>query len=667
MNISILVSLLQNAALLLAVSIIYEASYWLPREWKTAKKILRGILAGIFVIAVMALPLIIKPGLIFDTRSILLSVVALHFGPVPALISVLAAASYRISIGGSGLMPGLAVIFSSTLIGLLWRRVLTNATDYRYRILKVYGMGLVVHVVMLACQLLLPDPSRLDVIRTIAWPVILIYPLATLALSQILFRQGDARRVKAALSRSQERYRRYIENAPIGVFVCDEEGRFLEANQAVVEMNGYDLPELLSMKVWDLALLEDRSAGQNLFRSTDWTGKMHLDGRYLRKDGSTGWCLIDAIRIEEGRYLHFVRDISVIKEAEMALVHQSLHDHQTGLFNRRYFEEQKALLDQGGNVPLSILMADINGVRLVNDAFGHEGGDALIGQVSRILEDCIGPEDLLARVGGDEFYMLLPHTDGQGLEDLHDRILEKVRKANGEHRSFRYDISLSMGMGTKTSKEQHIDAIARMAEEHLRNQKLLNSSSYQNSLIASMLATVYEKSQETEEHAKRLADLSLGIGKRLHLAQSHLDQLELLSLLHDIGKVGISDQILKKPGLLDREEWMEMRKHPDIGFRIAKSSQTLAGAGDLIRAHHERWDGSGYPLGLSGLEIPLEARIIGVVDAFDAMTNDRIYRQGISTQDALTEIEGLSGIQFDPSIVTVFVEMMNEKERQKGA
>jgi len=283
--------------------------------------------------------------------------------------------------------------------------------------------------------------------------------------------------------------------------------------------------------------------------------------------------------------------------------------------------------------------------------------------VARILEECIEPEDLLARVGGDEFYMLLPHTDGQGLEDLHDRILEKVRKANGEHRSFRYDISLSMGMGTKTSKEQHIDGIARMAEEHLRNQKLLNSSSYQNSLIASMLATVYEKSQETEEHAKRLADLSLGIGKRLHLAQSHLDQLELLSLLHDIGKVGISDQILKKPGPLDRDEWMEMRKHPDIGFRIAKSSQTLAGAGDLIRAHHERWDGSGYPLGLSGLEIPLEARIIGVVDAFDAMTNDRIYRQGISTQDALREIEGLSGIQFDPSIVTVFVEMMNEKER----
>lgn len=191
-------------------------------------------------------------------------------------------------------------------------------------------------------------------------------------------------------------------------------------------------------------------------------------------------------------------------------------------------------------------------------------------------------------------------------------------------------------------------------------QKLLQGKSFRNSIINTLLAMLYEKSTETEKHCKRLEAYCVAIGQRMNLTTKDLDELSLLALLHDIGKVAIPPSILKKPGPLTPAEWEEMRRHPEIGYRIAQESTELASISNLILSHHERWDGKGYTRGLVGEDIPLACRIISVVDAFDAMTNNRVYRKAMSVEEAITEIKKNAGTQFDPKIVEVFLEILKE-------
>ncbi|HEY8395532.1 MAG TPA: HD-GYP domain-containing protein, partial [Bacilli bacterium] len=191
---------------------------------------------------------------------------------------------------------------------------------------------------------------------------------------------------------------------------------------------------------------------------------------------------------------------------------------------------------------------------------------------------------------------------------------------------------------------------------------LLQRESSHSSIISSITATMYAKSQETEEHAERIKKLAQMVGKKIGLQQEQLDELALIATLHDIGKVGIDEKILSKPGKLTKDEWKEMKKHPEIGYRIAMASPDLVSVADYILSHHERWDGKGYPRGLKGKEIPLLARIISITDAYDAMRSDRPYRKALTKEEALQEIKNNAGTQFDPEFAEFFVNMMREED-----
>ncbi|MGI6702798.1 MAG: HD domain-containing phosphohydrolase [Clostridia bacterium] len=355
-------------------------------------------------------------------------------------------------------------------------------------------------------------------------------------------------------------------------------------------------------------------------------------------------------------------DITDRKMKEEEVRYLSNHDYLTDLYNHRYFEEAKKRLDTGDNLPLSIIIGDINGVKLINDAFGHAVGDKLIARTAGIIKDCCREEDIVARTGGDEFCILLPKTDS----DTALLVLEKIKTACEEYNNAINGeilrIDLSLGYSTKNTTDEKIELVVKAAEDYMYKRKLLEHRSFHSAILSSIRATMFEKSQETEEHAGRLIEMTRKVGMELNLTQTELDELELLATLHDIGKVGIEDRILNKAGRLTDEEWAEMRKHPEIGYRIAMSSLELVSIAEYILSHHERWDGKGYPQGLKGEEIPLPSRILAVADAYDAMTQDRPYRRAMSAEDAAAEIKKNAGSQFDPEIVRVFLEKVLQKQ-----
>jgi HD-GYP domain-containing protein (c-di-GMP phosphodiesterase class II) len=259
-------------------------------------------------------------------------------------------------------------------------------------------------------------------------------------------------------------------------------------------------------------------------------------------------------------------------------------------------------------------------------------------------------------VGGDEFYILLPMTGDDAVEEICRKIYERCRCTEFIGGSPIVYPSISLGHATKVNETQALDKKINEAERDMNKSKLLESKSFRSSLIDSIKVTMFEKSHETEAHAERLVALAHPIGKALSLSDNALNELDLLAMLHDIGKMSIEESILSKPGKLNDEEWVKMKQHPEVGYRIAQATPELLTIADYILSHHERWDGKGYPQGLEGEAIPLHSRILAVVDAFDAMTENRPYRSAISKEAAIEEIKNCAGTQFDPLIAELFIE-----------
>ncbi|MDF3000463.1 MAG: diguanylate cyclase proteinuncharacterized domain HDIG-containing protein [Bacillota bacterium] len=349
-------------------------------------------------------------------------------------------------------------------------------------------------------------------------------------------------------------------------------------------------------------------------------------------------------------------DITDRKRKEDEIQYLNNHDFLTGIYNRRFLELMKVRMDREDFFPLSVIIGDINGVKLVNDALGHAEGDKLIIETAKIIQKCTRENDIAARTGGDEFTILLPFTDQQTASERMNLIKEECERYNRKLFNEAYSLNISLGFATKEKEDESLDNTIKLAEDFMYKRKLLEHKSSHSVILSSIKATMHEKSHETQQHAERLTYLAKEIGRKLKLTQLQMDELELVAMLHDIGKVGVDDRILNKPGKLTDEEWVEMKKHSEIGYRIAMSSPDLVAVADFILYLHERWDGKGYPQGIAGEEIPLLSRIVSVVDAYDAMTENRPYRTAMSEEEASAEIRRNSGIQFDPRIVRVFLD-----------
>ena len=365
------------------------------------------------------------------------------------------------------------------------------------------------------------------------------------------------------------------------------------------------------------------------------------------------------IKCENGNVIGAVvvfRDYTEKKEKQDKIIYQSYHDQLTGLYNRRFFEEELIRLDTERNLPFTIAMVDVNGLKLTNDAFGHFAGDRLLKRVAQILKNHCRTDDIIARIGGDEFVILLPQTSYEEAEKVVNRIYKSVENCYLDQ----IVISVSIGWDTKESVDQTIRDTFIKAEEHMYRKKLTESQSMRNETIKAILKTVNEKSEREKIHAEKVSEISKIIGKMLNLPQDVINEIEIAGLMHDIGKIGIDDAVLNKEGELTEEEYIEIKRHPEGSYHILKAVDAYTKLADYVLSHHERWDGEGYPRGIKGKDIPLVSRIIAIADAFEAMTSTRPYRKTLSEAEALLEINKNAGTQFDPEIAHTFVQRYDE-------
>ncbi len=455
----------------------------------------------------------------------------------------------------------------------------------------------------------------------------------------------------AALKQIEGKFESYIEHAPGGVFITDENGHYVEANLAASKITGYSNAQLLKMTITDITAEDSLVHASALFATLKKKGKMSGELKFKHKSGLKRWWSIDAVKLSDQRYLGFSYDINDKKKAEENLLFLGYHDQLTGLYNRGYFENIIGVIDTDENLPISLVICDINGLKMANDSFGHDVGDNLIVNAARLLEESVSPGEIVARIGGDEFVLVFPKTDTDTLKKKLETI--KLKAAGIEISGL--TLSLAFGYETKSSNNQTFMETLANAENHMYRHKLYEQSSLRSKATDVIMQALFEKSDRESSHSTRVSEICQEIASSLNFDSVKTNKIKIAGLVHDIGKIGVTESILNKTGKLNDDEWTDMKKHPEIGWRILSAAKEYFDLAQYVLHHHERWDGAGYPNGIQGKSIPLEARIIALADAFDAMTTKRSYRDAMSEEQAVAEIIRCSGTQFDPTIVDLFI------------
>lgn len=307
---------------------------------------------------------------------------------------------------------------------------------------------------------------------------------------------------------------------------------------------------------------------------------------------------------------------------------------------------------------MSLIMGDVNGLKLINDSFGHAMGDELLKKAAKVIKKGCRIDDIIARHGGDEFVIILPKTNAAETE----KIIERIKDLSANEKIGGFGISISFGCETKEIEDENIKAIFKKAEDRMYRDKLYESPSIRGKTIELIMSTLYEKNHREHLHSIRVGELCAVIAAEMNFSKDDVNQIRTAGLMHDIGKIGVDDKILNTPRELSPDEWQNIKRHPEIGYRILSSVNEFAQIADQVLQHHEQVDGEGYPKALKNGEILLEARIIAVAEAFEAMTSDWTFRRALSEEEAINELKRCSGTKFDPDITRLFIEKVLGKD-----
>lgn len=476
----------------------------------------------------------------------------------------------------------------------------------------------------------------------------------------------EKRLLELRLRSEKELLKTMLHSIGDAIISVDCEGIIRLMNPVAESLTGLNLSECEGKTLSDVMMLfkiEDESKEVNLETCIKGIGQDLKEGLLKSKDGKN--YLVD-YRISnlhsfseeeiQGSIIVF-RDVTAQKKKQSEVLYLSYHDQLTGLYNRRFFEKELKRLNVSNNLPLSVISLDVNGLKLVNDAFGHEMGDALICAVSNALRRACRSDDVIARVGGDEFSIILPKTSKKSVEHIISRIYSEIEEEDLKS----VVVSASAGCGTKNNSEESIRKAIKQAEEGMYRKKIIESKQMRESTLNRIKDKLFLEYSFAKSHYRNVSRYLRLFGRRLGFTDKKLRELDLLGELHDIGLVVVDSEIANKKQNLNRKECKDIKRHSEIGYQILKSTGHVNQISEYVLSHHERIDGNGYPNGLRGSEIPLESRMLAIVDAYDAMVSERSYKQALSKVEAMKELQKNAGTQFDEELVAVFLEIL-EKE-----
>jgi diguanylate cyclase (GGDEF)-like protein/PAS domain S-box-containing protein len=456
------------------------------------------------------------------------------------------------------------------------------------------------------------------------------------------------------LKESKEELRLFFDHMLAGVaiheMIYDQDGnpidyRFLNVNRKFEELTGLNYNDIIGKTVKEVLPDTEQYWIDTYGKVVQTGGSLDYENYSVELDK---YFSVVVFSPRQDRFATVFMDITERKIAEEKIVHIGFHDQLTDLYNRHYFE---ACEEELKDIPvLSVIMTDVNGLKLINDTYGHEAGDELLKKYADLLRKSFKQSDLIFRWGGDEFIIILNNTKEAKSWELCNRLVKHC----GETFVKEIPLSISVGISSKL-QGGNIDEAIKEAEDMMYKNKLTESKSSKNLIMKTLQHTLAEKSFETKEHIDRMTLYGKIFGGRLGLSPSELSRLETLVMLHDIGKINIDSHILLKDEALTDEEWVEIKKHPEVGYRITRTAEEFAYIAEDILAHHERWDGNGYPQGLQGESTPYLARLLNLIDSYDVMSNGRPYKKKMSSEEIIAEIERCSGKQFDPELAKEFI------------
>lgn len=473
----------------------------------------------------------------------------------------------------------------------------------------------------------------------------------------------DRKNLEQKVYSEKEQFRTTLLSVGDGVISTDSRGRIQVMNPVAEDLTGWTQSEAQGLpfdKVFNIINEYTGETCENpvervletleIIELANHTLLISKDGRKIPIEDSAA-----PIISEEGALKGVVivfRDFTDKKEKLNEIEYLSYHDHLTGLYNRRYMEDSLTRLDTRRNLPFTIMSVDVNGLKLTNDAFGHKMGDKLLISCGKMLRDVCREDDIIGRMGGDEFIILLPRTD----EAAAQRIMERIEIASKKIKLDSVIVSLALGFSTKDSEDMDIQNVMTIADNNMYKNKLKYGKIMRSQTIELLLKNINLKYDNEQIHTERVSQYCEAIAREMGFSEDNVDKVKTAAILHDIGKIMVSQEILNKPGRLTLDEYEIIKKHPETGYQILKSVDEYASLALDVLYHHERIDGKGYPEGLKGEEIPLVARIIAVADAYEAMTAKRPYQVPKTKDDAIKELLRCSGSQFDAEIVRVFVD-----------
>lgn len=446
------------------------------------------------------------------------------------------------------------------------------------------------------------------------------------------------------------------------IVVSDLNGKIIYANNSWEKSLGYSPHEVIGSEVKDFLDPASYEMALIAFKNRFSLDRGHIiRTQMLKKDGN--YAIMEWNSSAHKDVVCAVgRDITALIESQEQVLYLCYHDKLTGLYNRSFFEEELKRLDNDRNLPLSIIMGDINGLKITNDAFGHLKGDKLLKNIANILSNSLRKGDILSRWGGDEFTILLPSTDEKTTLDIIDRI----KAACKEKSTLLNHSTISLGCDIKLFSEKDVYEVLTNAENNMYKNKAKDGKKFRENIISSMKKYLRDERFENNLSSRKTKSYLKKIGNHLNLSQDDLDNLILLADIHDIGLISVPKSILNKKTALNESEWEQIRNHTESGYRIAKSIPETAHIANYILHHHERYDGKGYPDGLKADEIPYLNRIFAVVDVYESLSQNKAYRNSFAQVDIINCLKTNSGRLFDPKIVDLFLNILEEEEDQRS-